>query len=305
VRSASIAGFGLIWLEPGQSPDQQLYPRFVNIKYKDFVWGDAASWEEVPWIAKRLEKPQSEKDEDDESQEKGFVASNKPDNDGDRDENWEIWDKKSRTIIKLIEGEVAETIEDVYGLEGFYPCPRPVMYNIGIADLIPQTDFFFYKNLLDEYEENHSKIKKLTASLKLAGLYSSVMQSAGGEVVDTKTPFENMLTGEDGAMHQVPIVGVGALADYIYMHDNRPTIEMLKVMEEEQQLLKAKIDEASGISDILRGFSDPKETATAQQIKNNTTNVRLRDRQNEIQRVDKRAIAVKTLISYQCFLDEA
>jgi hypothetical protein len=57
----------------------------------------------------------------------------------------------------------------------------------------------------------------------------------------------------------------------------------LLAIETRKQLIE-DVYQITGISDIVRGESDPRETATAQNVKSQWGSIRIRDRQTEMQR---------------------
>jgi hypothetical protein len=58
----------------------------------------------------------------------------------------------------------------------------------------------------------------------------------------------------------------------------------LQTLIQQREIIKQAVYEITGMSDIIRGNSDPRETAAAQQLKGNYASLRLQDRQREVQR---------------------
>jgi hypothetical protein len=69
-------------------------------------------------------------------------------------------------------------------------------------------------------------------------------------------------------------------------------IATIRELTGREQALKAQIYEITGISDIVRGYSAPSETATAQQIKGQFAALRLQEQQNEVARFARDLIAL-------------
>jgi flagellar motor protein MotB len=77
------------------------------------------------------------------------------------------------------------------------------------------------------------------------------------------------------------------ITDFNKVMATLPLKEKVEVVRELQSLLmmeKQRLDEANGISDIVRGNTDPNETATAQQIKGNWASLRLAKKTGEVSR---------------------
>src|SRR5690606_24177455 len=56
---------------------------------------------------------------------------------------WEIWDKPSSRAIWVAEGYPNEldSKDDPYGLEGFFPCPKPLFATQTTDQITPVPDF--------------------------------------------------------------------------------------------------------------------------------------------------------------------
>jgi hypothetical protein len=77
------------------------------------------------------------------------------------------------------------------------------------------------------------------------------------------------------------------VADFNKVIATLPLKEKVDVLNELQALMaaeKAKLDEQTGIADIIRGTTDPNETAAAQQIKSNWASLRLARKTGEVAR---------------------
>jgi hypothetical protein len=92
--------------------------------------------------------------------------------------------------------------------------------------------------------------------------------------------------GLRGVMDFVPLDGV---------------IATIRELTGREQALKAQIYEITGISDIVRGYSAPSETATAQQIKGQFAALRLQEQQAEVARFARDLIAMTAEIIAEHF----
>jgi len=78
-------------------------------------------------------------------------------------------------------------------------------------------------------------------------------------------------------------------------------IQVLKGCYEARAQVIQDIYQITGLSDIIRGDSNPNETATAQGIKAQWGSLRVRDRQKEVQRFARDAIVIKAEIISELF----
>jgi len=124
--------------------------------------------------------------------------------------------------------------------------------------MLPRAYYDLYANLAADLEETSQRISNLTEKIKVRGGYNS----ASREIAD-------ILTAADGKM--IPVVGVdmlqGGLQNHIWIV---PIVEWVNALRElflARDQIKQAIYEVMGISDIMRGATNPHETATAQRIK--------------------------------------
>jgi hypothetical protein len=174
---------------------------------------------------------------------------------------WEIWDKTSRKVIWFIRetsGIVLRVDEDTLNLSNFFPVPRPLLAVTTTDTMLPRPYYDLYANLAQDLEETSQRISNLTEKIKVRGGYNS----ASRDIAD-------ILTAADGKM--MPVVGVdmlqGGLQNHLWIV---PILEWVNALHElyvARDQIKQVIYEVMGISDLMRGATNPHETATAQRIK--------------------------------------
>jgi hypothetical protein len=174
---------------------------------------------------------------------------------------WEIWDKTNNKVIWFIRENAGLTLrvdEDTLQLTNFFPVPKPLLAVTTTDTMLPRAYYDLYANLATDLEETSQRISKLTEKIKVRGGYNS----ASREIAD-------MLTADDGKM--IPVVGVdmlnGGLQNHIWLV---PIVEWMNALKElylARDQIKQAIYEVMGISDLMRGATNPHETATAQRIK--------------------------------------
>ena len=239
-------------------------------------------WEDVEWVAQKIKMTKREVIE----QFGGEVANELIDPTMDRDEELEqktevyrIWDKKDRRIIYLSEKVTKRFLrvdEGLWDLEGFFPFPKPVFATLANNGVIPTPDYTEIKCLLDELDGVTMRMELTMKALKVSGAY------------DGSFPELANLLNKDVKLIQVADFdkikqagGIKGLVDFMPIEQY---VSALEVLAERRSMLIQAIYEITGVSDIMRGNSDPSETATAVTKKTNFGTLRNQDRQNDFQR---------------------
>jgi hypothetical protein len=189
---------------------------------------------------------------------------------------WEIWNRTDRKIIWYIRetsGLVLRVDEDVLQLEGFFPIPKPLLAVTTTDTMLPRAYYDLYANLAADLEEISERISRLTEKIKVRGGYNSASRE-----------IQDILTAADGKM--IPVVGVdmmaGGLQNHIWLVPIMDWVNALKELYLAREQTKQAIYEVMGISDIMRGATNPHETATAQRIKGTMGVGRLSDQKQNV-----------------------
>jgi hypothetical protein len=193
---------------------------------------------------------------------------------------YEIWDKQNEEVIWLCKNhpKVLDEKDDPLQLEHFFPCPRPLFANLTSEELLPTPNFTFYQDQANEIDELSSRITSIGKALKVAGVRDS---SAEGLDRLLSEGTENQLVPVDG---WIALKEKGGLAGVMELLPLKEIAESLGFLREQRQMMIDDVYQITGMSDIIRGLSEPNETATAQQIKGQFAVLRLSDAQSEVQR---------------------
>lgn len=271
---------------------QDLYCRYVY--WEDYREGDARTWEDVPWVAYRHRFTRKQLKE-----RFGPVAMLVPLNAGGKrpsgsmeaDKNqpettikkatvWEIWNKEKREIVWIAEDfndDVLEIEQDPLELENFYAQPEPLYAVKSTLNRVPVPEFRQYRAQAEELDELTRRIRRLIKALKVRGLYAAVVKE-----------MSNLLDGEENELFPVedwPVLAdIGGMDGAVSWFPIDMIAKVLAGLYQQRNLLKQEIFEITGISDILRGSTDPRETLGAQEIKANFGTVRLSPRQKPMER---------------------
>ena len=276
--------------------EQKLCEKYVF--WEDYLCEPARNWEQVTWEAFRHNM--SRDDLDDEIFENAVQGSQvfgtaadvplnwTPDiGTKERDtpeelkkaEVWEVWDKKERKRLWIVKGydKPLRIDEDPYQLEEFWPNAEPLNSYSATDDFIPEAEFKAYQDQADDLDEITARISRLTRALKRRGVYDKAivelkrLASAGDNEFIPVSNYAELLQK-------------GGLQAAFQVEDIQVTATVLKDLYEQRNALIQAIYEITGISDIVRGATNPNETLGAQQLKAQFGSNRLKRRQNDVAR---------------------
>lgn len=281
-----------------------------HVAWKDWLTNPAREWAEVRWVARRVYMTKAELVERFGKEKAALVPlSTMPTGtdtatDAQRQANktaevYEIWDKPSKTAFWLSKGvttSVLDEREDPLGLREFFPCPAPLNATVGPDSTIPVADYVMYQDQAEELDELTARIGKLQDALRMVGVYAG---EANRELQLVFSPGnENKLIPIDTFDLWKEKGGVKGLIEWVPVD---MVIQTLKGCYEARGQVLNDIYQITGLSDIIRGESNPNETATAQRLKGQWGSLRVRDRQRDLQRFARDAIRLKAEIIAEHF----
>ncbi|MDS1142399.1 hypothetical protein RE432_18350 [Pusillimonas sp. SM2304] len=312
--TSSLQNWGALLVEDEQeaeSPEIKEHACVDYVYWEDFRHGQARVWADVPWVGRRVYMRRDEGIErfgegfrevpltqepigiDEKMRESGALDDLK------KAAVWEIWDKDSKTAVWVAEGfaQVLDTKPDPYGLEGFFPCPKPLFATQTTDQITPVPDFVLYQDQADELDLLTTRINGLVGALRLAGAYDQsqpalarILQSPDNELI----PVENWAAlsekgGLAGVMEFVPIKDVAAALQAAYAA---------------REQAKQVIYEITGISDIIRGATKASETYGAQEIKRQFGSLRLQTRQRDVAKYATDILRIKAQLMMDVYSPE-
>ena len=281
-----------------------------HVAWKDWLTNPAREWAEVRWVARRVYMTKAELVERFGKEKAAMVPlSTMPTGtdtatDAQRQANktaevYEVWDKPSKTAFWLSKGvttSVLDEREDPLGLREFFPCPAPLNATVGPDSTIPVADYVMYQDQAEELDELTARIGKLQDALRMVGVYAG---AANRELQLVFSPGnENKLIPIDTFDLWKEKGGVRGLIEWVPVD---MVIQTLKGCYEARGQVLNDIYQITGLSDIIRGESNPNETATAQRLKGQWGSLRVRDRQRDLQRFARDAIRLKAEIIAEHF----
>jgi hypothetical protein len=282
------------------------------IARKDFLHAPARIWREVPWVAKRAylsrEKLITLAGEEigrrvplncgpDGADEKNATPSPE---ELRRAEVWEIWCRDTKRVHWICPDfdEPIKEMDDPLNLRDFFPCPEPLYGTKTTDSLVPVPDYHQYRGQALEMDELCRRTDRLIAACKVVGTYDAANTSLARMLTEG---VENELIANENWAAFAQNGGLKGSMDFLPLDQ---FVVALKEIYEARANTKADIYEITGLSDIVRGDSDPDETATAQQLKGQYASLRLRSRQSEVQRFARDLIRIMAEIMCEQFRPE-
>jgi len=212
---------------------------------------------------------------------------------------WEVWSKTERRVVWVAEGcELILDEDDPHlELEGFFPCPKPAYGTVQRGSLVPVPDVLQYKDQLDELNLLTGRIHALSDALEAKGFYPAGGAELGEAVqaaIKAKTPGRMLVPISNWAAFG----GSKEMIVWLPIDMIAQTITALVALR--KQVIE-DIYQIMGLSDIMRGATDPQETLGAQQLKTQYGSTRIRDKQQELVRLARDLVRISTEIITEKF----
>ena len=260
------------------------------VHWEDFLHNAARTWQEVRWVARRVLV-----DLDEGVERFGAMFRDVPMTwapDGIDKENaqfqffqrarvYEIWDKPSRKVYWICPDygdRPLDVRDDPLKLSDFFPCPRPLSATTATNSVLPRADYVMYQDQADLLDELEGRIARLSQAIKAVGVYDSSadgVQRVFNEGVDNQLiPVANWAAFAQGG-------GFKGAVDFMPIDT---MAQALTQLSEVKEATKRDLYEITGISDIVRGQGMASATATAERIKGQFAQLRLRDRVQDVAR---------------------
>jgi hypothetical protein len=278
----------------GGQPEMNVETTPVDYVYwEDFRCTPARTWEEVTWCARRVYMSKEEVVKRFGDEFKDITLTHVPQGLDDmlksgfsksdaeamkKAEIWEIWDKTSECVYWVAEGEdkLLDHKNDPYGLDNFWPLPRPLFATQTTETLVPVPDYVLYQDQADEIDKLTNRISLLIEAVKVVGVYDA--SQAGIQRMLTEG-FDNQLIPVDSWAAFSEKGGVKGTIDFLPLDQ---TLQALNQCYAAREQAKQVVYDVTGLSDIIRGSSVASETATAQQIKGQYASMRLKRMQMDV-----------------------
>jgi len=208
------------------------------VYWKDFICSPARTWSEVRWVARRVlmaRDPLVERFGDIGKEvplyARNYSGSTTSSTESDEPwataEVWEIWCKTTKKVYWFVKGfdKFLDERDDPLGLEGFFPCPQPMLANQTNDTLIPRSDFSMARDQYQQIDVLVTRLRLLISACKVSGAYdkdaagalSNILEGADNKMV----PVDNWaLFGEKG--------GIKGVMDFVPIDQIANVVQVLR-----------------------------------------------------------------------------
>src|SRR6187399_3748375 len=310
----SMTSRGVAWCryESGKSGSSYDHEK-VCIDFKsrrDFLHSISRNWREVTWVAGASYLTRSEARErfHPTSGDVYKEADYKVDRDikevggtdaRERAKFWEIWDKPNKRVVWVAEGcdKILDEDDPHLDFTDFFPCPRPAYGTLQRGSLVPVPDVLQYEDQLDEINTLTAKIHALSDALECRGFYP-----AGG--AELSEAIQAAVANNTPGRLLVPISNWAAFGGskevivWLPIEVIAQTIQQCVTLR--QQIIQ-DIYQIMGLSDIMRGSTDARETLGAQELKTQYGSTRIRDKQEALVRIARDLVRITAEIITENF----
>lgn len=279
------------------------------VHYKDYLEGPARYEEEIPWKARRiyLSKSEFKKQFRDFPKIEELKFDSMPEEikeqldsiekkHAGKVELWELWHKERKKryyIAEDYEDDVILESDPPYEVRGFFPCAPALKANVCEDSTVPLSDHFLIQDQLLEVERLTTRIHAVLEAIRANFIYDELLGDK----------LEQFFDSDHEA---IPAKGFETknLANGVFFFPMEAYAAILEALYTKREDALDKIYQTTGVSDLMRGASDPQETAAAQQIKSRFTNLRFSSRQRDVQRFIRDQIRIKAEVMLSEFEPE-
>jgi hypothetical protein len=277
---------------------------------RDFLHSISRNWREVTWVAaasyltrgearKRFRKTSGDAYQDAEYRVDKESAEVGGADYRERAKFWEVWDKARRRVVWVAEGveKILDEADPHLDLQNFFPCPPPAYGTVQRGSLIPVPDVMQYRDQLEEINLLTGRIHALSDAIEAKGFYPA----GGAELADA---IQSAVQTKTSGRLLVPIsnwAAFGGTKDVIiWLPIDMIATTITALVALRKQVIE-DIYQIMGLSDIMRGATDPNETLGAQQLKTQYGSTRIRDKQQEMVRLARDLVEITSEIITERF----
>lgn len=279
------------------------------VHWRDFGHQVARTWEEVGYVWRRLYLTRAQlvarfgaegKKVPLDSKPKEIKDSSMGEAESSRGLIFEIWDKESNKAYWISKslGKILDELDDPLQLEGFFPCPRPLFATLTSDTLVPVPDYTLYQDQANELDILCDRIDGLIKALQVKGVYNAEIKELSRLMTEgqnnTLIPVNNWMAFSEKA-------GLKGAIDLV---DLTPIANALITAYQAMDQVKSQIYEITGVSDIVRGATDPRETLGAQQMKGQYATLRLKSYQMQVAQYATELLQLKAQVMCGKFAPE-
>jgi hypothetical protein len=295
------------------SAEQIVNERVITdyVYWEDFICSPARTWDEVWWVGRRVWMTKQEFESRFGKVHSKLVTWTKkepnkygervtPDSMGvEKTEVFEIWCKTSKSVhwvSRSCEYEL-DTQGDPLELDGFFPCPKPLLATHTTSNFIPKADYLMVQSQYRRLDNLTYRIGMLEDAIQASGVYDK----SNPELAQILSGNSNKMIPVDNWAMFAEKGGMKGVVDWFPLEMIVNALDKLRELKGEA---KIELYELTGISDIMRGVTSPRETLGAQELKSQYSSVRLQYLQGEVAYFIQNGLRIKAEIISKHFQPE-
>lgn len=194
----------------------------------------------------------------------------------------EIWDKRTKRVLwvdKNFKDDFLDTKDDPYQLAGFFPFAPFILGTTGPDHLLAVPDYVQLEPMFEQLHGALDRFRRVLRASRTVGIYD-------GAAPELKDALEGSPDGDFVAIEKFKeLLGEGDMERLIKFFPTEKLMQAATFLMQAIEAFEQKVYELWGIPDILRGISDPQETAAAQQQKGKFIAGMFSATQREFQRI--------------------
>ena len=305
---------------PGSDPETEptTYKKITDqrvvidyIFWNDFLWSPCRVWEERRWVARKAYMDRSalvkrfgaEKGNACPLNYTVVLASDNEQGSTPKEDVlkkaivYEIWDRTTKKVFWYCKDypQMLDEKDDPLLLNGFEPCPQPMLANISTSNTVPRPDYYMIQDQYIELDNINNRISKLVQACKVVGVYDKAAGAVSRML--TEGTDNELIPVDDWGMFAEKN-GLKGTIDWLPLEQ---VVTALRELNAAREVIKGQIYELTGIADIVRGATKASETLGAQQIKAQFASVRIKKLQDEVARFAADLMRIKAELMVKHF----
>jgi hypothetical protein len=253
------------------------------VGWDSFAMSRSKTWDKVWWVAFAEDLTKEEATAIFGAKAEKLAYTYRAEDDKDKRESednkarvWEVWNKRTRMCLYVSEGQEEFLMKnpDPLKLEQFFPCPKPLWMLSTTGKLVPIPEYMMYRDLAEELDDITERIHVLVSAIRRRGVYDAHNKAALEKIANTARdnhfePIEDWTT----------FTAKGGLKASLEEMDLQILAQTVLALYDYRDRCLNIIYQVTGMADIIRGSSQPNETATAQAIKGKYAGMRIGNKQ--------------------------
>lgn len=211
---------------------------------------------------------------------KGQEGEGRPDRSpGKYLEGWEIYCRDTKSVYWVADGLPDEFLDeqpDLYGLRNFVPRTKFVIWSKPPKSLYPRPAHARVRTTLEKLHGQYAKVFDLSHKVRRRAL----VDGTNPDLIAALNLSENMEFVAVQNLQQM--IEKDGLANSVWYIPIKELVESIRELLELTSVFKDQINEWLGVPDVIRGVSDPIETASSTQIQTQSAHDRFRVQRNQV-----------------------